>query len=136
VSSGTIVWDHRLRAPVPIRCLFPGASTFKTFSPVTNPHEFSADGVTFLGTSGQNVDDVWKCGHLGTPLSRSRTWLASNLSTCCTVLRHDHEDGIFAGATLSPHCHPALKGPRPLLSMDPATGTRTSRSGWTSWRRC
>ena len=31
-----------------------------TFSCVTNPHCFSADGVTFLGTSGQNVDDVWR----------------------------------------------------------------------------
>lgn len=49
------------------RCLFPGASTFATFTPVTNPHEFSADGVAFLGTSGQNVDDVWKCALL--PLS-------------------------------------------------------------------
>ena len=43
------------------RCLFPGASAFRTFRPVTNPHEFSVDGVHFLGTSGQNIDDVYKC---------------------------------------------------------------------------
>lgn len=62
------------------RCLFPGASTFTTFSPVTNPHEFSADGVTFLGTSGQNVDDVWKCAsssHL--PMA----WQI-NFAMCCS----------------------------------------------------
>ena len=27
---------------------------------VTNPHEFEVDGVTFLGTSGQNIDDIYK----------------------------------------------------------------------------
>lgn len=43
------------------RCLFPGAASFATFTSVTNPHEFAVDGRTFLGTSGQNVDDVWKC---------------------------------------------------------------------------
>ena len=44
------------------RCLLPGAASYLTFSSVTNPHEFAADGTAFLGTSGQNVDDVWKCG--------------------------------------------------------------------------
>ena len=27
---------------------------------VTNPHEFEVDGVSFLGTSGQNIDDIYK----------------------------------------------------------------------------
>lgn len=27
---------------------------------VTNPHDFEVDGVHFLGTAGQNVDDVYR----------------------------------------------------------------------------
>lgn len=27
---------------------------------VTNPHDFEVDGIRFLGTGGQNVDDVYK----------------------------------------------------------------------------
>lgn len=27
---------------------------------MTNPHEFQVDGLTFLGTSGQNVEDIYK----------------------------------------------------------------------------
>ena len=30
------------------------------FHRVTNPHEFEIDGVSFLGTSGQNIDDIYK----------------------------------------------------------------------------
>lgn len=47
------------------RCMMPGASAFSTFNSATNPHSFSADGVAFLGTSGQNVDDVWKYAEIG-----------------------------------------------------------------------
>ena len=42
------------------RCMFPGASSYNSFRSATNPHEFAIDGVRFLGTSGQNVDDVYK----------------------------------------------------------------------------
>ncbi|XP_068640007.1 DNA polymerase delta small subunit [Aristolochia californica] len=42
------------------RCLFPGASLYNTFMSCTNPHSFELDGVGFLGTSGQNVDDLHK----------------------------------------------------------------------------
>jgi DNA polymerase delta subunit 2 len=48
------------------RCLFPLASQFETFHRVTNPYHFSADGVSFLGTSGQNVQDIRRCVTLTT----------------------------------------------------------------------
>ncbi|MCO5580868.1 hypothetical protein L7F22_034740 [Adiantum nelumboides] len=41
-------------------CLFPGASVYNTFYAATNPHCFELDGVRFLGTSGQNIDDLDK----------------------------------------------------------------------------
>lgn len=40
------------------RCLLPQSSSISTFSRCTNPHAFEVDGVHFLGTSGQNVDDI------------------------------------------------------------------------------
>ncbi|KNA16735.1 hypothetical protein SOVF_086010 [Spinacia oleracea] len=42
------------------RCLFPGSSVYNTFRPCTNPHSFELDSVRFLGTSGQNIDDLGK----------------------------------------------------------------------------
>lgn len=42
------------------RCLFPGAAAYSSLHRATNPHDFEVDGVTFLGTSGQNVDDVYR----------------------------------------------------------------------------
>ncbi|XP_010263452.1 PREDICTED: DNA polymerase delta small subunit isoform X2 [Nelumbo nucifera] len=42
------------------RCLFPGASAYNTFVSCTNPHSFELDNVRFLGTSGQNIDDLGK----------------------------------------------------------------------------
>ncbi|XP_057983686.1 DNA polymerase delta small subunit [Malania oleifera] len=42
------------------RCLVPGSSTYNTFRSCTNPHSFELDEIRFLGTSGQNIDDLEK----------------------------------------------------------------------------
>ncbi|XP_021721660.1 DNA polymerase delta small subunit-like [Chenopodium quinoa] len=42
------------------RCLFPGSSAYNTFRSCTNPHSFELDNIRFLGTSGQNIDDLDK----------------------------------------------------------------------------
>uniref|UniRef100_A0A8C8SAF9 DNA polymerase delta subunit 2 n=1 Tax=Pelusios castaneus TaxID=367368 RepID=A0A8C8SAF9_9SAUR len=41
-------------------CMFPLASAYSTLQLVTNPYEADVDGVRFLGTSGQNVSDIFK----------------------------------------------------------------------------
>ncbi|KAJ9181173.1 hypothetical protein P3X46_009329 [Hevea brasiliensis] len=42
------------------RCLFPGSAAYNTFRSCTNPHCFELDNIRFLGTSGQNIDDLEK----------------------------------------------------------------------------
>ncbi|KAJ1403343.1 DNA-polymerase alpha/epsilon, subunit B [Sesbania bispinosa] len=42
------------------RCLFPGSSAYNTFRSCSNPHSFELDNIRFLGTSGQNIDDLDK----------------------------------------------------------------------------
>ncbi|XP_021282299.1 DNA polymerase delta small subunit isoform X1 [Herrania umbratica] len=42
------------------RCLFPGSATYNTFRSCTNPHCFELDNIRFLGTSGQNINDLTK----------------------------------------------------------------------------
>mmetsp|Transcript_5461 Transcript_5461/g.14757 ORF Transcript_5461/g.14757 Transcript_5461/m.14757 type:complete len:460 (-) Transcript_5461:556-1935(-) len=42
------------------RCLFPSASSYGSLVRASNPHAFELDGVSFLGSSGQPVDDVVK----------------------------------------------------------------------------
>lgn len=45
-------------------CLLPTAASISTFVRATNPHSFEIDGVSFLGTSGQNVEDVARYSNL------------------------------------------------------------------------
>jgi DNA polymerase delta subunit 2 len=40
------------------RCLLPQTTSLSSLTRCTNPHSFEMDNVQFLGTSGQNVDDV------------------------------------------------------------------------------
>lgn len=44
------------------RCLFPKATRYESFHCVTNPYNFSIDGLEILGTSGQPVTDVCRFG--------------------------------------------------------------------------
>ncbi|KGL92017.1 DNA polymerase delta subunit 2, partial [Charadrius vociferus] len=41
-------------------CMLPLASTYSTLRLVTNPYQADVDGIRFLGTSGQNVSDIFK----------------------------------------------------------------------------
>ncbi|NXW63687.1 DPOD2 polymerase, partial [Eurystomus gularis] len=41
-------------------CMLPLASAYSTLWLVTNPYQADVDGVRFLGTSGQNVSDIFK----------------------------------------------------------------------------
>ena len=59
------------------RCLFPGSTSYPTFTRSPNPHAFDLDGVRFLGTSGQNVDDILRFSDLDDSceiLQRLLTW--------------------------------------------------------------
>ncbi|XP_039212426.1 DNA polymerase delta subunit 2 [Crotalus tigris] len=42
------------------RCMFPLSNGYTTLQLVTNPYQANIDGVRFLGTSGQNVSDIFK----------------------------------------------------------------------------
>ncbi|NXK00870.1 DPOD2 polymerase, partial [Corythaixoides concolor] len=42
------------------RCMLPLASAYATLQLVTNPYQADLDGVRFLGTSGQNVSDIFR----------------------------------------------------------------------------
>ncbi|XP_068130855.1 DNA polymerase delta subunit 2 isoform X1 [Hyperolius riggenbachi] len=42
------------------RCMFPQSAPYSTLQLVTNPYEADIDGVRFLGSSGQNISDIFK----------------------------------------------------------------------------
>ncbi|XP_074837778.1 DNA polymerase delta subunit 2 isoform X2 [Carettochelys insculpta] len=46
------------------QCMFPLASAFSTLQLVTNPYQADIDGVRFLGTSGQNISDIFKYSNM------------------------------------------------------------------------
>lgn len=50
------------------RCILPLASSYATLKTVTNPYECEIDGVRFLGSSGQSIDDIMKCSDIPSSL--------------------------------------------------------------------
>ena len=45
-------------------CILPLSSRYPSLSTVTNPYACSIDGVNFMGTSGQPVDDIMRCSEM------------------------------------------------------------------------
>lgn len=46
------------------RCMLPLSSAYPTLQLVTNPYQADIDGIRFLGTSGQNISDIFKYSSL------------------------------------------------------------------------
>ena len=63
---------------------FTGAAQFKTLKTVPNPYYFESSGVSIVGTSGQNVDDVMKNSDLKDPLDALESLVRwSHLAPTC-----------------------------------------------------
>ena len=78
-------------------CLFPKSRKF-LLETVPNPHIFQVDGHSFLGTSGQNIDDIIKNSDMKNPLDAMEA-----------LLRWSH---------IAPTC-PDTLGCFPFCKMDP-----------------
>jgi len=90
---------------------------------VTNPHEFEVDGISFLGTSGQNLDDIYKYSveeNRLTLLQRVLEWghlvpTAPDTLTCYPL--SDSDPFILQSAP-----HVFFVGNRPAYSSQMVTG--------------
>ncbi|GAX80094.1 hypothetical protein CEUSTIGMA_g7532.t1 [Chlamydomonas eustigma] len=105
------------------RCLFPAAAGYGSFNRVTNPHHFEVDGVSFLGTSGQNIDDLSKYSRHSDRMSMMEaclTWrhlapTAPDSLTCYPF--HDRDPFILE------HCpHVLFVGNQPEFKVSRVTG--------------
>jgi len=91
---------------------------------VTNPHEFEVDGISFLGTSGQNLDDIYKYSveeNRLTLLQRVLEWghlvpTAPDTLTCYPL--SDSDPFILQSAP-----HVFFVGNQPAYSSQMVTGT-------------
>ena len=65
-------------------CLFPKATKYSCLKTVPNPHMFEVDGHLFLGTSGQNIDDILRNSDMKNPLDAMEAILKwSHIAPTC-----------------------------------------------------
>lgn len=101
---------------------------------VTNPHEFEVDGVCFLGTSGQNIDDIYKYSleeNRLTLLQRVLEWghlvpTAPDTLTCYPL--SDSDPFILESAP-----HVFFVGNQPCYSSQLITGQSSYQSAERAW---
>eukprot|EP00045_Choanoeca_perplexa_P003991 m.34786 g.34786 ORF g.34786 m.34786 type:complete len:494 (+) comp12341_c0_seq1:3-1484(+) len=88
------------------RCMFPRASKYDSLRSITNPADFSINGLRFLGTAGQNVQDVYRYSD-----SDSRITILEHIlqwghlfptapdTTCVFPYTHEHRDPFIITET-------------------------------------
>ena len=92
------------------RCLLPSTTCYQNLGRVTNPHHFTVDGVSFLGTSGQNIDDIMKYidheDRLGA-IASTLEWCHSTPTAPDTVpcFPFQDKDPFLVKVSDSPHTH-------------------------------
>ncbi|NWR81956.1 DPOD2 polymerase, partial [Centropus unirufus] len=114
-------------------CMLPLASTYSTLHLVTNPYQADIDGVRFLGTSGQNISDIFKYSSMDDYLEILEwTLLAGHISpTAPDTLGKAKLGGLEAGGHLPsqggsyrfpfsfPGCYPFYKSDPFILTECP-----------------
>ncbi|PVV04289.1 hypothetical protein BB560_001214 [Smittium megazygosporum] len=84
------VSDILPQPPMPVDILLPRSSQMTSLYSLGNPCWFSADNISFLGSSGQNVEDILRCIDKKTPVEVAKSTLTSRhlFPTCPDTLRN------------------------------------------------
>uniref|UniRef100_A0A8C0FVP3 DNA polymerase delta subunit 2 n=1 Tax=Bubo bubo TaxID=30461 RepID=A0A8C0FVP3_BUBBB len=103
-------------------CMLPLASAYSTLRLVTNPYQADVDGVRFLGTSGQNVSDIFKYSSMDDYLEILEWTLLAGHISCYPFYKSDP----FI-LTNCPHVYFCGNAPRfqsKLIQGEPPDGQR------------
>ncbi|NWX26733.1 DPOD2 polymerase, partial [Notiomystis cincta] len=104
-------------------CMLPLASAYATLHLVTNPYQANLDGVRFLGTSGQNISDIFKYSSMDDYLEILEwTLRAGHISpTAPDTLGMVRAGGLLHGGLCQglPPNSPSFPGCYPFYKSDP-----------------